>query len=65
MTLLFAPSEVPLEVEEKYLSWIEECVLTKLQEDDPDIYEFLINRAQELITDSVNSAFAGESNDGI
>ena len=65
MTLLFAPSEVPLEVEKKYLSWIEECVLTKLQEDDPDIYEFLINRAQELITDSVNSAFAGESNDGI
>ena len=65
MTLLFARSEVPLEVEEKYLSWIEECVLTKLQEEDPDIYEFLINRAQELITDSVNSAFVGESNDGI
>jgi hypothetical protein len=65
MTLLLAPSEVSHDVEEKYLAWIEECLLSKLQYDHPDIYEFLIDRAQELITSAVSSAFAEESNNGI
>lgn len=65
MSLLFAPSQASPEAEEKYLLWVEECLLAKLKEEEPDIYESLISRAQELITNTVNSAIAEEYNDGI
>lgn len=65
MGLLFTPSGVSLEVKEKYHAWIEEFLLTKLRENDPEIYKFLITRAQELITTSVDSPFSEESDNGI
>lgn len=65
MALLFPPSDVPLEIEEKYLAWVEEAILAKLRENDSEIYDFLVARANELITNSVDSPFSEEPDNGI
>ncbi|MDD2897848.1 MAG: hypothetical protein PHI31_03960 [Desulfuromonadaceae bacterium] len=65
MALLFPPSDVPLEIEEKYLAWVEEAILAKLRENDSEIYDFLVTRANELITNSVDSPFSEEPDNGI
>ncbi len=65
MALLFPPSDISLEIEEKYLAWVEESILAKLRENDPEIYDFLVTRANELITNSVDSPFTEEPDNGI
>lgn len=65
MSLLFTTSEVALEVEEKYHAWIEEFIVEKLRESDPEIYKFLVYRAQELITTSVDTPFLEAPDNGI
>jgi hypothetical protein len=47
----------------KYWDWFEEHVLTTIQEEDSDLYAWLINRAEELVSDAVDSSFEEELND--
>ncbi|MEJ1418924.1 MAG: HNH endonuclease [Candidatus Sedimenticola sp. (ex Thyasira tokunagai)] len=61
MSLLLAPSDISTEIKGKYWEWIEEHVLTKVQEGDPSLYSWIINRAQELISSAAERDLSKEN----
>jgi len=50
MTLLLAPIDMPPEIKEKYLAWIDDRLLASIREEDPDFYSWIINRVRELVS---------------
>lgn len=49
MLLLSAPPNITPETKEKYWRWVDERILTKISQEDPEIYSWLIERTRELI----------------
>lgn len=49
MLLLSAPPDTAPETKEKYFQWVDERVLTKLSEEDPEVYSWIIERTKGLI----------------
>lgn len=63
--LLFQmPSIIPFEIKKKYWKWLEDGVLLKLQEENPDLYSWLIKRVQELISHAVETILQRRVNSG-
>jgi hypothetical protein len=55
--ILSAP-DVPNEVREAYHDWVDERVVRNIQETEPEIFEWIVEHARELITQSVETAVA-------
>lgn len=62
MALFFLPSNIAVEVKEKYQEWIENRLLVKLQEEDPAIYSWMIKRAEDQISHAIESTFLEDLN---
>ena len=55
--ILSAP-DVPNEVREAYHDWVDERVVRNIQDTEPEIFEWIVEHARELITQSVETAVA-------
>jgi hypothetical protein len=51
MSLLYAPSNLTPETKEKYWQWIDDRILIRIREENPEIYSWLVKRTKELIAD--------------
>jgi hypothetical protein len=49
MSLLYAPSNLTAETKEKYWQWIDDRILIRIREENPEIYSWLVNRTKQLI----------------
>jgi hypothetical protein len=49
MSLLYAPSNLTAETKEKYWQWIDDRILIRIREENPEIYSWLVKRTKELI----------------
>ncbi|MGE0821637.1 MAG: esterase/lipase family protein [Candidatus Binatia bacterium] len=50
--LLLPPHNVGQEIAEKYLKWIEERLLTRIRQEEPGLYAWLVEKVKALITRS-------------
>jgi hypothetical protein len=49
MSVLYTPSNLTPETKEKYWKWIDDRILIRIREENPEIYSWLIKRTKELI----------------
>ena len=61
MSLLLAPPDLPTEIKEKYWTWIEKRLLLNIQEEDPDIYSRILERARDLISYAAEADLSKEN----
>ena len=57
LQIISAP-DVCNEVREAYHDWVDERVVRNIQETEPEVFEWLVERARDLITHSVETAVA-------
>jgi hypothetical protein len=53
MLLLTAPHDATLDIKNKYLNWIEEHVLTEIREEEPVLYNWLLDGARDLVSNII------------
>ena len=51
--LMTVPAMQPQPVKEAYWRWFELRLLQRIEQEDPDTYQFLVERARDLVTQSV------------
>ena len=62
--LIIAPFGMTNDIREKYWKWIEKKVLKEIQEEDPELYAWLLKEAKDLISKQMNTDFLKEQNSG-
>jgi hypothetical protein len=60
MSLLLALLDNPSKVQARYWKWIEEHILKKIQEEEPELYSAIINQVKEFISSIVDPAASKE-----
>lgn len=55
MPLLIAPSGLERERRMQYWAWVEGSILSSLEERDPDLRSWLVDRAKEIVSDALSS----------
>jgi hypothetical protein len=60
MLLLTAPSDATPAIKNKYLKWVEERLLSRIREEEPTLYTWLLDSARDLITNIVTRGLQGQ-----
>lgn len=56
MLLLSAPPNISTDTKEKYFQWVDGRVLTKISEEDPELYSWIIERVKGLIANAAEKS---------
>jgi len=61
MVLLNTPDKARIDVKNKYLKWIEDCLLVKIREEEPVLFSWLITRTSQFISDVVERGLSEDT----
>ena len=56
LLLTSSPSAVSSDVRDAYYDWLDECVLKDIEDTQPEVFAWLVDRARELVAHSVQAA---------
>jgi hypothetical protein len=60
LLLLTAVPHIGPDVKEKYLQWVDERVLARIEDEDPECYSWIIEKTKELIAQIADAAVSQE-----
>ena len=59
LLLITAPSDIPQNLKDAYLRWVEDCFLAPIKEQYPELYKGIVKRQKTIISDIADTEFAG------